>query len=206
MTCCDLHIGGPDICVAGLRCMTCCDLHIGEDCCQKPTHLHEALVTAYTAAGQECVPCLQVTEVQCTFILQMLSYSNFNKHLSAVRETFAILKRASEIGRSDQGQAMQRIDTWLRQRNIVTQLLRANLHQRQYVDQVTKQHVEHKLARCLDHEGACAGSFRNDDLFPAGAGIFAVKPATLSTLICVAMQLPQVLCTAGAKGVKDLGS
>ena len=75
--------------------------------------------------------------MQCRFILQMLSYSNFNKHLTAVRETFAVLRRAQDISRSDQGRAMQRANAWLPQHNVVAQLLRSNLHQRQYVDQVS---------------------------------------------------------------------
>lgn len=67
----------------------------------------------------------------------MLSYGNFNKHLSAVREIFYTLRRAQELSRSDRGQVMQRINAWLQRHNVVAQLLRSNLHQRQYVDQVS---------------------------------------------------------------------
>lgn len=86
---------------------------------------------------------VQVSVVQCKFILQMLSYSNFSKHLSAVRETNAVVKRALDLSASDHGAAMNNVKQWLQHHNIVGQLLRANLHQKQYVEQVC-----HKLAAC----------------------------------------------------------
>lgn len=79
---------------------------------------------------------VQVSVVQCKFVLRMLSYSNFSKHLSAVRETNALVKRALDLSTSDQGAAMEHVKQWLQQHNIVGQLLRANLHQKQYVEQV----------------------------------------------------------------------
>ena len=85
---------------------------------------------------EEAVDAVQVSGVQCKFVLQMLSYSNFSKHLSAVRETNALVKRALDLGVADQGAAMERVKQWLQQHNIVGQLLRANLHQKQYVEQV----------------------------------------------------------------------
>lgn len=81
---------------------------------------------------------MQVSNVQCRFILQMLGYSNFNKHLSAVRETHNILRRAQEFSRTDQGKVMRRVNSWLQEHSVVAQLLRSNLHQRQYVDQVSE--------------------------------------------------------------------
>lgn len=91
----------------------------------------------------------------------MLSYSNFNKHLTAVRETFAVLRRAQDISRSDQGRAMQRANAWLQQHNVVAQLLRSNLHQRQYVDQVSTR---------------SAGSLLSVDAYTAFAVQFSIKP------------------------------
>ena len=79
---------------------------------------------------------MQVGAVQQKFVLQMLSFSNFNKHLSAVRETHAIVKRASELSKGHLDEPMQQTSVWLRSHNVVGQLLRANLHQKQYVDQV----------------------------------------------------------------------
>ena len=79
---------------------------------------------------------LQVSAVQQRFVLQMLGFSNFNKHLSAVRETHAIIKRAVELPKDSLGNAMGHTIQWLESHNIVGQLLRANLHQKQYVDQV----------------------------------------------------------------------
>ena len=79
---------------------------------------------------------MQVSTVQRKFVLQMLSFSNFNKHLSAVRETHAIVKRAVELSTGSMGDATEGTIAWLQSHNIVGQLLRANLHQKQYVDQV----------------------------------------------------------------------
>ena len=69
-------------------------------------------------------------------MLQILSYSNFSKHLSAVRETNAVVKRALDLSAADHGSAMEKVKQWLQRHNIVGQLLRANLHQKQYVEQV----------------------------------------------------------------------
>ena len=66
----------------------------------------------------------------------MLGFSNFNKRLSAVRETHAMVKRAVELPKDSLGNAMGQTIQWLESHNIVGQLLRANLHQKQYVDQV----------------------------------------------------------------------
>ena len=80
---------------------------------------------------------VQVSGVQCKFVQQMLNFSNFSKHLSAVRETNAIVKRAVDLSSADHGAAMAVIKKWLHRQNIVGQLLRTNLHQKQYVDQVS---------------------------------------------------------------------
>lgn len=87
-------------------------------------------------AEEAAAAAAQVSGVQCKFVLQMLSYSNFSKHLSAVRETNALVKRALDLAVADHGAAMERVKQWLQQHNIVGQLLRANLHQKQYVEQV----------------------------------------------------------------------
>lgn len=75
----------------------------------------------------------------------MLSFSNFNKHLSAVRETHAIVKRAVELSKGTVGDALEHTTLWLQSHNIVGQLLRANLHQKQYVDQVRLLTLEYLL-------------------------------------------------------------
>ncbi|KAL3156421.1 hypothetical protein ABBQ38_000732 [Trebouxia sp. C0009 RCD-2024] len=93
-----------------------------------------------------------VSVVQCKFVLQMLSYSNFSKHLSAVRETNALVKRALDLSTSDQGAAMEHVKQWLQQHNIVGQLLRANLHQKQYVEQVQKVLKNLVLEGCLEQQ------------------------------------------------------
>ena len=79
---------------------------------------------------------VQVSGVQCKFVQQMLKFSNFSKHLSAVRETHVIVKRALDMSSADHGAAMAVVKKWLHQQSIVGQLLRTNLHQKQYIDQV----------------------------------------------------------------------
>lgn len=71
----------------------------------------------------------------------MLGFSSFNKHLSAVRETHALVKRAIELSKGSLGDAMDDTVQWLHTHNIIGQLLRANLHQKQYVDQVRQANV-----------------------------------------------------------------
>lgn len=92
--------------------------------------------TAITCCCAQWLTDVQVSGVQCKFVQQMLNFSNFSKHLSAVRETNAIVKRALFLSSTDRGAAMAVIKKWLHQHNIVGQLLRTNLHQKQYVDQV----------------------------------------------------------------------
>ncbi|KAK9866116.1 hypothetical protein WJX84_008107, partial [Apatococcus fuscideae] len=85
----------------------------------------------------------QVDKVQRAFILRMLSFSTFSKHLAAVRETNELLKRSMESQVDDEGHSLQVNVRWLQEHGIVKELLRANLHQKQYVDQV--QNVLKKL-------------------------------------------------------------
>lgn len=89
---------------------------------------------------------MQVGTVQRKFVLQMLSFGNFNKHLSAVRETHALVKRAADLSKGDEDQPMIHTASWLESHNIVGQLLRANLHQKQYVDQVSLTGHTHSCA------------------------------------------------------------
>ncbi|KAK9798582.1 hypothetical protein WJX73_003480 [Symbiochloris irregularis] len=79
-----------------------------------------------------------VGHVQRQLVLCLLGQSSFSKHLTAVRETNLLLKRAVDIRDADQGHSMKVNVEWLRENDIVKQLLRANLHQKQYVDQVQK--------------------------------------------------------------------
>lgn len=51
--------------------------------------------------------CLQVDVVQRAFILRMLSFSTFSKHLAAVRETNELLKRSMEMQSDDGGRCLQ---------------------------------------------------------------------------------------------------
>ncbi|KAK9820599.1 hypothetical protein WJX72_012157 [[Myrmecia] bisecta] len=88
----------------------------------------------------------RVGAVQRKFVMRMLTSSNFNKHLSAVRETNALLKRAHALEQCQTASshahsgasAVQSNVEWLQEHKVVQQLLRANLHQKQYVDQVQK--------------------------------------------------------------------
>lgn len=79
-----------------------------------------------------------VSEVQCALILRLLSHASFNKHLAAVREINRLLTRAQLLIDTDGGVAIEAAVSWLRQHGLVQRLLRANLHQKQYVDQVQK--------------------------------------------------------------------
>ena len=85
----------------------------------------------------------------------MLSYSNFSKHLSAVRETNAVVKRALDLSASDHGVAMESVKQWLQHHNIVGDLLRANLHQKQYVEQVRFGYMLDLLMSCCGVRRCC---------------------------------------------------
>jgi len=80
----------------------------------------------------------KVGRVQCHFVTRMLTFSNFNKHLSAVKETLKVLKRSNDLKASDGGAAMKEILRWTEEKEIVKSMLRGSLHQKQYVDQVQK--------------------------------------------------------------------
>ena len=124
------HPKGTTQCTTQTEFMDVCKLIVRESC---------SLLCVLQVLSNMCVSrscCLQVSVVQCKFVLQMLSYSNFSKHLSAVRETNAVVKRALDLSAADHGAAMEKVKLWLQQHNIVGQLLRANLHQKQYVEQV----------------------------------------------------------------------
>ena len=45
--------------------------------------------------------------MQRQFVLRLLGQSSFSKHLTAVRETNTLLKRAVDIREADQGQSMK---------------------------------------------------------------------------------------------------
>lgn len=88
----------------------------------------------------------------------MLSFSNFNKHLSAVRETHAVVQRAVELSKGNMGDALEHTIHWLESHNIVGQLLRANLHQKQYVDQVKQAPPPHVSDGCIND--VCSNAFQ----------------------------------------------
>ncbi|KAK9822778.1 hypothetical protein WJX74_007862 [Apatococcus lobatus] len=94
-------------------------------------------------ANSKSAAAKHVDVVQRAFILRMLSFSTFSKHLAAVRETNELLKRSMDMQSEDRGQCLQVNVRWLQEHGIVKELLRANLHQKQYVDQV--QNVLKKL-------------------------------------------------------------
>ena len=70
----------------------------------------------------------------------MLGFSNFNKHLAAVRETHAMLWATQHISKQEIGPTqalpMSSHIRWMQEHSVVQQLLRSNLHQKQYVEQV----------------------------------------------------------------------
>lgn len=65
----------------------------------------------------------------------MLESSTFNKLLSGVRECNKLLKEASVQKRADKVQ-FQALTQWIEQHDIVHRILRTNLHQKQYVQEV----------------------------------------------------------------------
>lgn len=75
----------------------------------------------------------QLTALQQVFADHLLTQATFQKHLCAVREINAMLAR-SEASASPSTAAG--IAQWLRQSHVVPRLLKSNLHQKQYVDQV----------------------------------------------------------------------
>ena len=81
-----------------------------------------------------------MTEAQRAFIRRMLGFSNFNKHLAAVRETHAMLWATQHVSKQEVGptQALPMAShiRWMQEHSVVQQLLRSNLHQKQYVEQV----------------------------------------------------------------------
>ncbi|EIE24996.1 hypothetical protein COCSUDRAFT_46553 [Coccomyxa subellipsoidea C-169] len=83
-----------------------------------------------------------VSAVQRAFVERLLEHSVFNKHLTAVREINNMLQRAKDVRSvcpGPEGQKpMKDAVGWLVQKGMVQVLLRAHLHQRQYVDQVQK--------------------------------------------------------------------
>lgn len=83
---------------------------------------------------------MQVTEAQRAFIRRMLGFSNFNKHLAAVRETHAMLWATQHVSKQETGPTqalpMSSHIRWMQEHSVVQQLLRSNLHQKQYVEQV----------------------------------------------------------------------
>uniref|UniRef100_A0A061RL24 Ubiquitin carboxyl-terminal hydrolase 9/24 n=2 Tax=Tetraselmis sp. GSL018 TaxID=582737 RepID=A0A061RL24_9CHLO len=81
----------------------------------------------------------KVCEIQRCFIAKMLSSSNFNKHLSAVRETLKLLRRCHDLRSVDGGASLKENLNWLNAQSIVKLMLRGSLHQKQFVDQV--QHI-----------------------------------------------------------------
>ncbi|BDA41234.1 probable ubiquitin carboxyl-terminal hydrolase FAF-X [Coccomyxa sp. Obi] len=84
----------------------------------------------------------KVSDVQRKFVEKLLENSVFNKHLTAVREINNMLQRAKDVrancGEANAGKPMKDAVGWLVQKDMVQALLRAHLHQRQYVDQVQK--------------------------------------------------------------------
>lgn len=56
---------------------------------------------------QQGAGAVQVGHVQRQFVLCLLGQSSFSKHLTAVRETNILLKRAVDIRQADQGQSMK---------------------------------------------------------------------------------------------------
>ena len=95
---------------------------------------------------------VQVTEAQRAFIRRMLGFSNFNKHLAAVRETHAMLWATQHVSKQETG-PMQALPMsshirWMQEHSVVQQLLRSNLHQKQYVEQVgVRAALEHTQPR-----------------------------------------------------------
>eukprot|EP00879_Flechtneria_rotunda_P017730 GHRR01018586.1.p1 GENE.GHRR01018586.1~~GHRR01018586.1.p1 ORF type:complete len:506 (+),score=147.82 GHRR01018586.1:302-1819(+) len=80
---------------------------------------------------------VQIKDVQCTFVLKMLESSNFNKLLSGVTECKSMLKGAVKDQKPpDSPCSLQSLVKWMNDNNIVQRILRTNLHQRQYVEQV----------------------------------------------------------------------
>ena len=66
-----------------------------------------AQTTNHDGNSEPTMPCLQVDVVQRAFILRMLSFSTFSKHLAAVRETNELLKRSMEMQSDDGGRCLQ---------------------------------------------------------------------------------------------------
>eukprot|EP00878_Enallax_costatus_P022845 GHUV01024275.1.p1 GENE.GHUV01024275.1~~GHUV01024275.1.p1 ORF type:complete len:537 (+),score=158.41 GHUV01024275.1:657-2267(+) len=76
----------------------------------------------------------QLRRIQCTFVLRMLESSSFNKLLSGVRECNKLLQDAAR-DRRDRSQ-IQALIQWIEQNDVVQRILRTNLHQKQYVQEV----------------------------------------------------------------------
>ncbi|KAK9838464.1 hypothetical protein WJX81_000965 [Elliptochloris bilobata] len=87
----------------------------------------------------------KVGEVQRNFIQRLLTFTTFSKHMAAVRETHSLLHCALDMRDrprapepSDGGACIKAAVAWLNEKDVVRVLLRAHLHQRQYMDQVQK--------------------------------------------------------------------
>eukprot|EP00882_Tetradesmus_deserticola_P005884 GHRQ01006196.1.p1 GENE.GHRQ01006196.1~~GHRQ01006196.1.p1 ORF type:complete len:603 (+),score=271.77 GHRQ01006196.1:248-2056(+) len=76
---------------------------------------------------------LQLAQVQCLFVSKMLDSSSFNKLLSGVRECNRMLINA---GNRQCGPTLEMLVDWMAREGIVQRILRTNLHQRQYVQEV----------------------------------------------------------------------
>ena len=71
--------------------------------------------------------------LQQAFVEHLLAQATFQKHLCAVREINAMLARSDGPASSS---SAARVVQWLRSDQVIPRLLRSNLHQKQYVDQV----------------------------------------------------------------------
>ncbi|KAF6260179.1 hypothetical protein COO60DRAFT_1700419 [Scenedesmus sp. NREL 46B-D3] len=79
---------------------------------------------------------LQLAQVQCLFVSKMLESSSFNKLLSGVRECNRMLVNAARDGNRQCGPTLKMLVGWMSKEGIVQRILRTNLHQRQYVQEV----------------------------------------------------------------------
>ncbi|WIA22029.1 hypothetical protein OEZ85_004379 [Tetradesmus obliquus] len=79
---------------------------------------------------------LQLAQVQCAFVCKMLESSSFNKLLSGVRECNRMLRNAADSGSRQCGPTLEMLVGWMADQGIVQRILRTNLHQRQYMQEV----------------------------------------------------------------------
>eukprot|EP00897_Mesotaenium_endlicherianum_P008194 jgi/Mesen1/7402/ME000388S06619 len=83
-----------------------------------------------------------VSAVQRRMVERMLGFLSFNKQLSAVREINKLLENGRAVASKDEGLSVRITIQWLEKNDILRKILRSHLHHKQYVDQLSEEHLD----------------------------------------------------------------